>query len=53
MFEGNFIAGINTPEGIATYHIKQQYWKLFEEENYITPLKLNYLVYLLSSEYYI
>lgn len=25
--------------------------KSFEEENYITPLKLNYLVYLLSSEY--
>ena len=22
MFNGDFIAGINTPEGIATYHIK-------------------------------
>ena len=29
MFPGSFIAGINTPEGIATYHIKLQYWDLF------------------------
>ena len=29
MFSGDFIAGINTPEGIATYHIKLQYWDLF------------------------
>ena len=30
MFEGNFIAGIDTPEGIATYHIKLKYWDLFD-----------------------
>lgn len=29
MFEGDFIAGINTPEGIASYHIKLEYWNLF------------------------
>lgn len=30
MYEDSFIAGINTPDGIATYHIKLQYWELFE-----------------------
>lgn len=30
MFNGSFIAGINTPEGIATYHIKLKYWELFK-----------------------
>lgn len=30
MFSDNFIAGINTPEGIATYHIKLKYWDLFD-----------------------
>ena len=30
IFSGDFIAGINTPEGIATYHIKLQYWDLFD-----------------------
>lgn len=30
MFSGNFIAGINTPDGIATYHIKLEYWDLFD-----------------------
>ena len=30
MFNGCFIAGINTSEGIATYHIKLEYWQLFE-----------------------
>lgn len=29
MFEGDFIAGINTPKGIASYHIKLEYWNLF------------------------
>lgn len=29
MFNGDFIAGINTPEGPATYHMKLQYWDLF------------------------
>ena len=30
MFFDSFIAGINTPDGIATYHIKSQYWDLFD-----------------------
>lgn len=30
MFNGCFIAGINTPEGIASYHIKLEYWDLFD-----------------------
>ncbi len=30
MYEGDFIAGINTPEGVATYHIKLEYWDLFD-----------------------
>ena len=30
MFSGDFIAGINTLNGIATYHIKLQYWDLFD-----------------------
>lgn len=30
MFNGDFIAGINTPQGIATYHIKSEYWDLFD-----------------------
>ena len=30
IFSGDFITGINTPEGIATYHIKLQYWDLFD-----------------------
>jgi len=29
MFNGDFIAGINTPEGPATYHMKLEYWDLF------------------------
>ncbi len=29
MFGDSFIAGINTPEGIATYHIKLKYWEMF------------------------
>ena len=29
MFEGDFIAGINTPSGLASYHIKLKYWDLF------------------------
>ena len=29
MFNNSFIAGINTPKGIATYHIKLEYWDLF------------------------
>ena len=30
MFNGDFIAGINTPQGPATYHIKLEYWDLFK-----------------------
>lgn len=30
MFNGDFIAGINTPKGIASYHIKLEYWDLFD-----------------------
>ena len=30
MFFDSFIAGINTPEGIATYYIKLKYWDLFD-----------------------
>ena len=26
MFNGDFIAGINTPEGTATQHLKMKYW---------------------------
>ena len=29
MFNGDFIAGINTPKGTATFHIKLKYWDLF------------------------
>ena len=29
MFNGCFIVGINTPEGIATYHFKLEYWDEF------------------------
>jgi len=30
MFDDSFIAGINTPEGVATYHIKLKYWDMFK-----------------------
>ena len=30
MFNGDFIAGINTPEEIATYHFKLEFWDLFQ-----------------------
>ena len=29
IFDDSFIAGINTPLGVATYHIKLEYWDLF------------------------
>ena len=29
MFNDSFIAGINTPDGVATYHIKLKYWEMF------------------------
>ena len=30
MFNDSFIAGINTHDGIATYHIKLKYWNMFD-----------------------
>ena len=33
MFNDNFIAGINTPDGIVTYHIKLKYWEMFSIQN--------------------
>ena len=30
MFNDSFICGINTPRGIATYHIQNKYWNLFD-----------------------
>ena len=30
MFNSDFMAGINTPKGIATYYIKLEYWDLFK-----------------------
>ena len=29
MFNDSFIAGINTPAGVVTYHIKLKYWEIF------------------------
>lgn len=29
MFNDSFIAGINTLEGVATYHVKLKYWEMF------------------------
>lgn len=29
MFNGDFIIGINTPEGMANYHLKLKYWDIF------------------------
>ena len=26
MFDGDFIAGINTPDGVATQHLKMNFW---------------------------
>ena len=30
MFNGDFIAGINTPDGVVTFHIKLEYWDSFK-----------------------
>ena len=30
MYNDSFIAGINTPLGEATYHVKLKYWNLFK-----------------------
>lgn len=30
MFEGDFIVGLNTPEGPASYHFKIGFWDLFD-----------------------
>jgi hypothetical protein len=38
MFENYFIAGINTPEGNFTYHIKKEYWSKFDvKELHMAP----------------
>lgn len=29
MFDGDFIVGLNTPEGPASYHFKMEFWNLF------------------------
>ena len=42
MFDENFIAGINTPKGIATYHIKLKYWDLFEVKEIEKAPKYDY-----------
>lgn len=34
MYEGHFIAGIDTPEGQYTYHCEDRYWSLFDCEEY-------------------
>lgn len=39
MFNGCFIAGINTPEGEATYHVKLEYWDLFKVKELETAPK--------------
>jgi hypothetical protein len=30
MYNDDFLAGINTSEGVVTYHIKLKYWDLFD-----------------------
>jgi hypothetical protein len=30
MFNGDFIVGLNTPEGPASYHFKIEFWDLFD-----------------------
>lgn len=30
MFDGYFIAGINTPDGTYTYHVKDEFWELYD-----------------------
>ena len=30
MFEGNFIVGIDTPEGQYTYHYHMEYWDMYD-----------------------
>ena len=32
MFNGDFIVGINTPMGPASYHFKLEFWNLFDVE---------------------
>lgn len=29
MFDGDFIVGLNTPEGLASYHFKMGFWEIF------------------------
>ncbi|NCC71035.1 hypothetical protein EOM09_05625 [bacterium] len=30
MFNGDFIVGLNTPKGPASYHFKTEFWDLFD-----------------------
>ena len=30
MFNGSFIAGINTPDGLIAFHLKLKYWDMFD-----------------------
>ena len=30
MFNGDFVVGLNTPEGPASYHLKLEFWDLFD-----------------------
>lgn len=39
MFNGDFIAGINTPKGQATFHMKLKYWDLFNVKELDRALK--------------
>lgn len=31
MFDDSFVVGINTPEGVYSYHYDLEYWDLFDE----------------------
>ena len=32
MFPGDFIAGIHTPDGVITFHLKMEYWDMLKVE---------------------
>lgn len=39
MFNGDFIVGLNTPEGPASYHFKTEFWDLFDVKEIPNALK--------------
>ena len=41
MFEGDFIVGLNTPEGPASYHFKIGFWDLFDVPEILNAPKYN------------